>query len=375
MLHRPPRCGYCNSVKQSGIRMMAQRRSVLRGLAGLGVGAAATGITAFLAGCSDRSALTFANWESYLGETTLDEFKQASGIDVSLRVISSENALFEQIRSGAAVPDVMIASNRMVERLSQAGLLAPLSAARLPALRNLDPRFAQVSYDPGGRYAAPYTWLVYAIGYRKSAVKVPPASWADLFTNPAYAGRIALPADPADLYRIAARTLGKGPSALTAADLPALTALLTRQLPRIKQFHSDDGQDLLLDKSADLVADFNGDLAQVMLEDPDLGFVLPSDGSELTCDSLCVPVRSANAEGAHKLIDYLLTSQAGMRVLQTINYPTPNLAAKALMPPDYQTNAALFPPAALLAKCDFARWDPQLDLAIKSAWDAARQAR
>ena len=363
-------------MNSSGIKLLAQRRSVLRGL---GAGAAATGLGALglagLAGCSNRSALTFANWESYLGETTLDDFKQASGIDVSLRVIPNENALFDQIRSGAAVPDLMIASNRMVERLRQAGLLAPLSRARLPALRNLDRRFAQLSYDPGGRYAVPYTWLVYAIGYRKSAVKVPPASWADLFGNPAYAGRIALPADPADLYRIAARTIGKGPSALTAADLPALTALLTAQLPRIKQFHSDDGQDLLLDKAADLVAEFNGDLAQVMLEDPDLGFVLPNDGSELTCDSLCVPTGSANADGAHQLIDYLLTSQAGMRVLQTINYPTPNLAAKALMPPDYQTNPALFPDAALLAKCDFARWDPPLDLAIKTAWDAARQLR
>ena len=65
MLHRPPPCGYCGTVNLLGIKIMAPRRSVLRGLA---AGAAATGLSALglagLGGCSDRSALTFANWES-----------------------------------------------------------------------------------------------------------------------------------------------------------------------------------------------------------------------------------------------------------------------------------------------------------------------
>jgi spermidine/putrescine transport system substrate-binding protein len=149
--------------------------------------------------------------------------------------------------------------------------------------------------------------------------------------------------------------------------VPLLTKLLQTQQPRIKAFHNDDGQDLLLNKEVDLVAEFNGDIAQVMLEDPDLGFVMPVEGSELTCDGLCIPAHADNAGNAHKFIDYLLQSQAGMRVLGTILYPTPNLAAKALMPAGYQTSAVLFPPAELIAKCEFARWNPQLDTAIKAA--------
>ena len=345
-----------------------------RALHGLSTAAIALTLTQ-LAGCGEGSSLTFANWESYLGETTLDDFKDAAGIDVSLSVIASEEALFGQLKSGTSVPDVLIASNQLVERLVAAHLLAPLSHARLPGLRNLDPRFANPAYDPELKYSVPYTWQTYGIGYRKSKVPVPPKGWADLFDNPAFAGRIALPADAPELYRIIARTLGKAPGAIAPVDVPLLTALAQRQLPRIKAFHSDDGQDLLLNKQVDLVAEFNGDIAQVMLEDHDLGFVMPIEGSELTCDGLCVPAHADNAGNAHKFIDYLLQSQAGMRVLNTILYPTPNLAAKALMPAAYQNSAVLFPPAELIAKSGYARFDPDLYTAIKAGWDAVHQSR
>ena len=336
------------------------RRRALHGL-----GTAAIALT--LGGCGDSDTLNFANLENYLGETTLDDFREATGIDVSLSVIASEDALFNQLRSGTSVPDVLMASNRMVERLVAARLLAPLSHARLPSLRNLDPRFSDPPYDAGLKYSVPYTWQVYGIGYRKSKIPVPPKSWQDLFDNPAFAGRFALPAEAPELYGIVARTIGKGPGDIDLDDVPLLTKLLQEQLLRVKVFHDDGGQDLLLNKQVDLVAEFNGDIAQVMLEDSDLGFVMPLDGSELTCNGLCVPAHADNAGNAHHFIEYLLQSQAGMRVLHTILYSTPNLAAKALMPRDYQTSGVLFPPPELIAKCAFARWNPPLDDAILAA--------
>lgn len=350
-------------------RFALNRRTMLHGL---GVGAIGLSL-APLAGCAARNSLNFANWDNYLGETTLADFKDASGIDTKVSVIASEDALFDQLKKGNDVPDLVIASNRMVERLTDAGLLATLTKARLPNLRNLDPRFSDASYDPGRKHSVPYTWLVYGIGYRKSAVKVPPKGWKDLFANPAYAGRIALPADPGDLFRIAARMLGKGPNAITAADVPALAELLKAQLPRVKAFHTHEGQDLLLEKQVDLVADVNGDLAQVILDDPDLAFVMPEEGSELTCDNLCIPKGASAAENAHQFIDFVLGGQAGSGICETILFPTPNLAAKAMMEAAYQQSPVLFPPAELLAKSDFARWNAELDQAFNKAWVGLRQ--
>ena len=339
------------------------RRAALKGLSLGAIGLALPS----LAGCGERAQLSFANWESYLGETTLADFKDASGIDVTLGAIADENALFDQLSRGDVRLDLVMASNRLVERLGSAGLLTPINKPRIPNLRNLDPRFADAPYDPGRKVSVPYTWLAYGIGYRRSAVPIPPRGWHDLLTNPAYAGKIALPADPADLLRIVGRSLGKGANAISLDDIPALAARLRDVQGRIKAFHTDNGQDLLLSKQADLVADFNGDIAQVMLEDPDIGFVHPAEGAEMTADNLCIPKNAANPENAHRFIDYLLGGQAGMRVIETILYPTPNLAAKALMPQQYQTSTVLFPPQEVFAKLEYARWKPDLDVALGKA--------
>ena len=339
------------------------RRRLLKGL---GLGAVALSLPA-VASCGNRASLSFANWESYLGETTVSDFKDATGVDVALSAIADENSLFDQLSKGDVRLDLIMASNRMVERLAGAGLLTPISKARVPNLRNLDPRFADAPYDPGRKYSVPFSWLAYGLVYRRSAVAQPPRGWHDLLTNPAFAGKIALPADPADLLRIVALSLGKGPNAITLDDLPALAVRLRDMQSRIKAFHHDDGQDLLASRQVDVVADFNGDAAQVMLEDKDIGYVHPSEGAEMTCDNLCIPASAANAENAHRFIDYVLGGQAGMQVTETILYPTPNLAAKALMPDQYQTSTVLFPPPEVFAKLEYARWQPDLDTAMNKA--------
>lgn len=344
-------------------RSTCERRAVLHGI---GVAVAGLSLTA-LAGCGPGNDMRFANWESYLGETTLSDFKDESGIDVKLETIASEDALFGQLSRGAAGIDLIMASNRLVERLIAAELILPLSKARIPNLRNLDPRFADAPYDPGRSYSVPYAWLAYGIGYRRSAVTRPPRGWEDLLTNPAFAGKIALPADPADLMRIIARAAGKGPNAIALADVPALADRLRAALPRIKAFHHDDGQDMLLAKQVDLVAEFNGDIAQVMLEDADIGFVHPIEGAELTCDNLCIPRTARNPDNAHRFIDYVLGGQAGSRVIETILFPTPNLAAKALMADPYRTSTVLFPPEEVFARLEYARWKPDLDEALAKA--------
>ena len=129
----------------------------------------------------------------------------------------------------------------------------------------------------------------------------------------------------------------------------------------------------MLSKDVDLVADFNGDLAQVILEDPDLDFVMPEEGSELTCDNLCIPKGASSADNAHQFIDFVLGGQAGSGICETILFPTPNLAAKAMMAAEYHASPVLFPPAELIAKSDFARWNAPLDQALDKAWKAVAQ--
>ncbi|MCA6225042.1 MAG: spermidine/putrescine ABC transporter substrate-binding protein [Phenylobacterium sp.] len=341
-------------------RRGASRRSLLTAL-----GAAAIGVSFSAcsrpggapAGGGEEPKLNFYNWDTYIGETTLSDFKTASGVDVNMSLFATNDELFAKLKAGNPGFDVIVPSNEFVTRMTEAKLIQPLDHSKIPNLKNVDPSFMNPDFDPGRKMSIPYTWLVLGIGYRKSKVKGVPDSWKWLFDSDAYKNRIALLSESADLIRLAAKYKGHSVNNIPPELVVEIEKMLVRQKPNIKAFHEDNGQDMLLSGDVDLVLEYNGDIAQIMTEDPDIGFVVPKEGSLLNSDTLCIPVGAPRPNNAHAFINYLLDAEAGKKISETILYPTPNAAAKALMPADYRANPVIFPPADVLAKCEYGAFE------------------
>lgn len=356
------------------------RRSLLQGMGVAAIGITVTG----LPGCSgkeeakvstgEEGKLNFYNWDTYIGETTLDDFKEASGISVKMDLFDSNDVLFAKFRAGNPGYDVIVPSNDFVERMVQANMLMPLDHAQIPNIKNIEPSFMEADFDPGRKHSLPYTWLTLGIGYRKSKVPTPPDSWKVLFDSDQYKGRIAVLSEAGDMFRLYGKYLGKSVNALTPADIRTIEAMMTKQKPFIKKFHEDDGQDLLLKGDVDLVLEYNGDIAQAMVEDDDIGFVIPKEGSQLNSDTLCIPVGAPHPKNAHAFINYMLDAEAGKKITETILYPTPNAAARALMPEDYKNNPVIYPPADVLARCEYAKFNPELQPLYEEAFTRVRAA-
>jgi spermidine/putrescine transport system substrate-binding protein len=360
-----------NTLLQSG----ANRRSLLKGL-----GVAAIGVTfgGGLAGCSkdagkklangEDATLNLYNWDDYMGETTLADFKAAAGAEVKMDLFDNNDTLFAKFRAGNPGYDLIVPSNDFVERMVQADMLEKIDKAQIPNMKNIAPEYIDVDYDKGREYSVPYTWLVLGIGYRKSKVTTPPDSWKALFESDQYKGRIAVLSEAGDMFRLHAKYLGKSVNALTPADIKIIEAMMVKQKPNIAKFHSDDGQDLLAKGEVDLVLEYNGDIAQLMAEDKDIAFVIPKEGSQLNSDNFCIPKGAKHPKNAHAFINFILDAQNGKKVTDTILYPTPNMAAKALMPDTYKNNPAIFPPADLLAKCEYAKFNADLQPLYEEAF-------
>lgn len=359
----------------------SNRRAMLKGM-----GVAAVGFTlgGTLTACGDKKAkvlangeeakLNFYNWDTYIGETTLEDYKDLSDVDVNMTMFASNDELFAKLRAGNQGYDVIVPSNDFVERMVAADMLMPLDQAQIPNFKNVAPDYRDVPYDPGRKHSMPYTWLVLGIGYRKSKVNGTPDSWKVLFDSDEYKGRMAVLSEAGDMFRLYGKYLGKSVNALTAADVATIEAMMIKQKPNIKSFHEDNGQDLLLKGEVDLVLEYNGDIAQVMEEEADIGFVIPKEGSQLNSDNLCIPQGAPHPKNAHAFINYLLDAEAGKKITETILYPTPNDAAKALMPEDYKNNPVVFPPADVLATCEYAKFNPDLQPKFEEAFTRVRAA-
>jgi len=341
------------------------RRSILTAL-----GAAAVGISFGAAGCSkpagkgasastEEPKLNFYNWDTYIGDTTLSDFKTESGIDVNMSLFASNDELFAKLKAGNPGFDVIVPSNDYVPRMSEAGLLMPLDHSKIPNIKNVNAEFLNPQYDPGRKYSMPYTWLALGLGYRKSKMKgIVPDSWKYVFESDMFKKRITILGDSADLIRLAGKYLGYSINNIPDEGLVKIEAMLMKLVRsgNLLKFTGDEGDTLLANGDADLVIEYNGDVAQKATEDPDLDFLIPKEGSELTSDTLCIPTGAPRPDNAHKFINFILDGKAGAEISKTILFPTPNDAAKALMPDDYRNNHIIFPPADLLAKSEYAQF-------------------
>ncbi len=364
----------------AALRRGLGRRSLLQGLGVAAVGISFGGLAACSKGSSgtastgEEATLNFYNWDTYIGETTLDDFAASSGITVNMSLFATNDELFAKLRAGNPGFDVIVPSNDFVERMIQSDLVEELDQTRIPNMANVDPTFIDVAYDPGRKFSMPYTWLALGIGYRKSKVSATPDSWKVLFDSAEYAGKIALLSEAGDVIRLGAKYLGHSVNAITPEIIAEVEAMLIRQKPNIKTFHEDNGQDLLLSGEVDLVLEYNGDIAQIMTEDDDIDFLIPKEGSQLNSDNLCIPKGAPHPLNAHAFINNLLDAEVGKKITETILYPTPNAAAKALMPDDYKNNPVIFPPADLLAKCEYASYNETLQPLYEEAFTRIRAA-
>src|SRR3546814_2943597 len=80
------------------------RRSFLAG-----TGAIAAGVTLLPSlGRGAEKQLNLYNWDTYIGETTLDDFKKATGVEVKMDLYADNDELFAKLRAGNPGYDVIV---------------------------------------------------------------------------------------------------------------------------------------------------------------------------------------------------------------------------------------------------------------------------
>lgn len=302
---------------------------------------------------AEEKKLNFYNWDTYIGETTLADFEEATGIAVKMDLFAENDELFAKLREGNPGYDVIVPTNNWVARMAAAGMLAPLDHGRIPNIRHLDQRLMEDdAFDPGHKFSLPYMWGTIGIGYRKSKFPEPPSSLKWLYDSDKYSGRISLMSECDFLLGMALKYLGHSLNSADAAQIAQAEALLIKQKPHIKSFAEDNGQDLLASGEVDLALEWSGDIAQLMAEDDDIGYVLPSEGGAMWQDTLAIPKGAPHPQNAHAFINFIHEPRVNADITRLVRYATPNQAALAQMDAAYMQNPAIFPPAALLAKSE-----------------------
>ncbi len=314
-----------------------------------GTGAAAVALSFGGRSASAAERVNVYNWDTYIGETTLETYTQKTGIKVQYDLYANLEEMFAKFQTGNPGYDVIFPSDYMIETMIAADMLEVLDRSRLPNFKHIDSNFLNPSFDPGCKYNIPYFWGSVGIGYRKSKLGTVD-SWKVLLDSDEYSGRMALMADTRFVIGVALLYLGYSANTTNPDEINAARDLLIEAKKHMKGFVPDSGQDMLIAGDVDAVMEWNGDILKVMEEDDDLTYVIPKEGTVIWVDGVCIPKGGPNIDNAYLFLNHLHEPEVNAETANTIHYATPNKAARALVSKADLNNPAIYAPDEVVAK-------------------------
>lgn len=172
----------------------------------------------------------------------------------------------------------------------------------------------------------------------------PVDSW-DILWNEKYKNEILMQDSPRDAYMVALKRLGYSLNTTNPDEIRQARDMLIAQKPLVQAYGIDDVKDKLVSGEAAMGVIFSGEALRMMLENEDLAYVVPKEGTNLWIDSWVIPKNAAHVENAHAFIDFMSRPDIALKNFEYLTYSTPNTAVPEMEEDeDYKDNPVVFPP-------------------------------
>ena len=311
-------------------------------------------LLSLLTGCSgntgDKGVVNVYNWGEYIDESIFDDFEKQTGITVNYKTYQSNEQLYSVLSLGGADYDVIIPSDYMISRMIEEGMLEKLDFANIPNFTNIDDQYKNLAFDPTNEYSVPYMWGTVGIIYNTSMISDTIDSWSALFDKK-YSGQILQFDNSRDAFATALLSLGYDVNTTDASQLEEAYQLLVKQKPIVQAYVMDEIYDKLELGEAAIGPYYAGDALTMMVDNPDLRYVIPKEGSNWFVDCMCIPKGVKNKANAEAFINFMCSDDITLRNMDVTGYATPVRTAYEKLDADAKNNAIMFPAADIMSKC------------------------
>ena len=298
------------------------------------------------------------NWGEYLDPDVIPMFEKETGIQVVYEEYETNEIMYPKIQSGAIAYDVVCPSDYMIQRMIENDLLAEIDFDNIPNIKNIGETYLEQSrqFDPENKYSVPYCWGTVGILYNKTMVKEPIDSWSVLWDE-TYKDNILMQDSVRDAFAVALKYIGASLNSTDLNELEAAKQLLIEQKPLVQAYVIDQVRDKMIGNEAAIGVIYSGEAIYTQMENPDLEYVIPKEGSNLWIDSWVIPKNAKHKENAEAFINFLCRPEIAKMNFDYITYSTPNTAARELIEdPAIRNSTIAFPEAQELEHCETFRF-------------------
>lgn len=286
-------------------------------------------------GGSDKK-VRIATWPYYLEDDanpqaspTVKSFTKATGFGVDYKLAVDDNSSFTtkyqpDLEKGNGIGfDVVVLTSWMASRWVQRGWAQAFTADGIPNKGNILDRMANPSWDPDRAKTMPYAIGQVGIAYYPDKCGFEVKSIKDLL-DPRLKDRVTILSEMRDTTGLFLLANGVEPEKATVDEtLKAIDDIAKAR--SAGQFRKITGnsyiEDLGLGDIWACVA-WSGDVASLQKENPDLKWVLPSDGAMSFVDTMLIPT-GGNLTTGQAWINHLYDPTVSGPLFEAISYTSP----------------------------------------------------
>lgn len=338
------------------------------------------GSTALARIAAADGTLNVLTWCDHEDPALLQPFEQANNVKINFKDIDSTAAVLAVL--GQSKPgdwDVLVVDQTDTGRLVAQNLLAPLDAKDFPFAdipsEIADPKLSSVD---GTLYSVPEKFGYNTVAYNKTAVDPQAMTDINAVWDTKYKGRVGIYDYYVPEIEYVAMALGKNPSTLTDADLPAIK----EKLIALKANSAMVGdvttvQQALASGSVDIVVG-GGEwmTAGIAKDSPNLDYVIPTQGGVRWQQGLAVFADSKNKDMATKFVQYIVSPEAQGKLATSSCYWGMPANSKAVLT-DEQKQILRWndQPGYIKTSYPYLQMTPDFDKALQALWAEVLQAK
>ena len=260
-------------------------------------------ICGLMTGCGSKNykhTLKVFNWGVYADMDVIKAFQDEYDCKVIYETFDSNESMYTKLLGGNQY-DVLVPSDYMIERMIKENLLQKIDWSKITSKKSLDTKVLNQQFDPNNEYWVPYFCGNVGIVYDKTQVKKEDlkAGW-EILRNTKYKGNLYMYDSERDSFMVADPT-----------------------------YATDDSIDNMKNGEKALCVMYSGDAADVMKENPDMGFYMPEEGTNYWFDGFVISKDCKNTDMANKFINYMISDKNAFLNTQEVGYLTTNTVAAA----------------------------------------------
>src|SRR5436190_12460808 len=313
-----------------------------------------------------KGQLTISQWPLYIDpgkKGTIAEFEAKTGVDVKYIEDINDNAeffgklqpLLADGQSGGR--DLITVSDWLARKMYDLGYIQRLDYSKLPNVKhNLIPFLRHPPADPQRQFTIP--WQSGMTGLIVRTDLAPGVnSICDLF-DPKYKGKVDMLSELRDSVPMTLKCMGIDPDkASTKQWLAAVDKIkAAADSGQIRRFTGNDYIRDLSSGNVDFVLGWSGDAIQMQRDNPDIKFVMPTEGCMIWSTSMEIPVGSPNPAAAEAWMNYVYDPKNQAQIARWVNYVTPVKGVKQIFEktdPALAKSKLIFPSQHYTRNCTY----------------------